>query len=174
MNISLLDHVRARRLQPDEAGVVTGTVGTAGATGATGTAGMPNSVRTRVLLVAATMSAASLLRHALWDRDLSIDVVPARDARWTLERHPNYDLVVLDLLSSGSRGDLVCRHVRDAGTTRPILVLGIGYPSEDPPALFDAGADGYIAEPIDLEELRARVDALLRRAALRLVRATPG
>lgn len=161
MNISLLERVRARRLQMEEAGVAMGRAGTA------------DRASTRILLIAGTTSAVSLLREALWDRNLSIDVVPARDARRTLERRHDYDLVVLDLLSSGSRGELICRHVRDAGTTRPVLVLGMGYSSEDPSALFDAGADAYVAEPIDFDELRARIDALLRRAAFRLIRAAP-
>lgn len=165
MMISLLGQVRARRLQTDEAGATPEPAGAPRPAGA---------VPTRVLLIAETMSATSLLRRALWDRGLTIDVVPPRDARRALEIGPDYNLVVLDLLSSRCRGDLVCRHMRDAASTSPILVLGTGYPSEDPSSLFDAGADAYVAEPIDFDELRARVDALLRRAYLRLVRATPG
>src|SRR5215213_11387202 len=74
------------------------------------------------------------------------------------------DAVVLDLLMPGMDGLDVCRHVRRTGSTLPVLMLtardGVG----DRVAGLDAGADDYVVKPFALEELLARVRALLRRA----------
>ncbi len=75
------------------------------------------------------------------------------------------DAVVLDVLMPGVDGLEVCRHVRRSGSTLPVLMLtardGVG----DRVAGLDAGADDYVVKPFALEELLARVRALLRRAA---------
>jgi two-component system, OmpR family, response regulator MprA len=75
------------------------------------------------------------------------------------------DAVVLDVLMPGMDGLDVCRHVRRTGNTLPVLMLtardGVG----DRVAGLDAGADDYVVKPFALEELLARVRALLRRAS---------
>ncbi|KAA9377054.1 response regulator transcription factor [Microbispora cellulosiformans] len=75
------------------------------------------------------------------------------------------DLMVLDVLMPGMDGIEVCRALRGDGNRLPVLMLtaldGIG----DKVAGLDAGADDYLVKPFALEELFARVRALLRRAA---------
>jgi len=75
------------------------------------------------------------------------------------------DAVVLDVLMPELDGLDVCRHVRRTGNAVPVLMLtardGVG----DRVAGLDAGADDYLVKPFALEELLARVRALLRRAA---------
>jgi len=74
------------------------------------------------------------------------------------------DAVVLDVLMPGIDGIEVCRYLRRTGNTTPVLMLtardGVG----DRVAGLDAGADDYLVKPFALEELLARVRALLRRA----------
>jgi two-component system, OmpR family, response regulator MprA len=75
------------------------------------------------------------------------------------------DAVVLDVLMPGIDGIEVCRYLRRTGNATPVLMLtardGVG----DRVAGLDAGADDYLVKPFALEELLARVRALLRRAS---------
>jgi two-component system KDP operon response regulator KdpE len=74
------------------------------------------------------------------------------------------DLVVLDLGLPDADGTTVVRRVRRDATT-PILVLSARDEEHDKVAALELGADDYVTKPFGLEELRARVAALLRRAA---------
>jgi two-component system KDP operon response regulator KdpE len=74
------------------------------------------------------------------------------------------DLVVLDLGLPDTDGTTVIRRVRRDGTT-PILILSARDEEHDKVAALELGADDYVTKPFGLDELRARVAALLRRAA---------
>ena len=87
--------------------------------------------------------------------------VAAATAAWE-RRRP--DVVVLDLGLPDQDGLVVIRHIRrDAAT--PILVLSARDRESDKVAALDLGADDYVTKPFGMVELRARIDALLRRAA---------
>ena len=73
------------------------------------------------------------------------------------------DVVVLDILMPGLDGLEVCRLLRAAGNDLPILMLTARDAVSDRVAGLDAGADDYLVKPFALEELRARIRALLRR-----------
>lgn len=75
------------------------------------------------------------------------------------------DLVVLDLGLPDMEGIEVCRRLR-TWTTVPILVLSARESEQEKTALLDAGADDYVTKPFGPGELRARVRAQLRRAAM--------
>lgn len=75
------------------------------------------------------------------------------------------DLMVLDVMMPYVGGLDVCRTLRDKKDMLPILVLTARDEIGDRVAGLDAGADDYLTKPFALEELRARVRALLRRAA---------
>src|SRR5437016_1546388 len=72
------------------------------------------------------------------------------------------DLVILDILMPGMDGLEVCRRLRAAGDT-PILLLTAKDEVQDRVRGLDSGADDYVVKPFALEELLARVRALLRR-----------
>ena len=74
------------------------------------------------------------------------------------------DAIVLDLLMPEMDGLELCRRVRGAGDQTPILVLTARDQVTDRVAGLDAGADDYLVKPFALEELRARLRALLRRS----------
>ncbi len=74
------------------------------------------------------------------------------------------DLVVLDLGLPDADGTSVIRRLRRDATT-PILILSARGEERDKVAALELGADDYVTKPFGLEELRARVAALLRRAA---------
>jgi len=74
------------------------------------------------------------------------------------------DAVVLDVLMPGVDGLEVCRRLRGAGLRTPILMLTARDAVADRVRGLDAGADDYLVKPFALDELRARLRALLRRA----------
>ncbi|MFH1104696.1 MAG: response regulator transcription factor [Actinomycetota bacterium] len=74
------------------------------------------------------------------------------------------DAIVLDVMMPGHDGMEVCRRVRAAGDSTPILMLTARHELSDRVAGLDAGADDYLVKPFALEELLARVRALLRRS----------
>ena len=76
-----------------------------------------------------------------------------------------YDAVILDLGLPKVDGVAVLQGWRRAGKTMPVLILTARDRWSDKVAGFDAGADDYVVKPFHIEELLARVRALLRRAA---------
>jgi two-component system, OmpR family, response regulator MprA len=72
--------------------------------------------------------------------------------------------MILDVLMPGVDGLEVCRRIRGTGSKLPVLMLTARTEVEDRVAGLDAGADDYVTKPFALEELLARVRALLRRA----------
>ncbi|WP_144113452.1 response regulator [Paraburkholderia sp. BCC1886] len=79
-----------------------------------------------------------------------------------LERQP-YDLLVLDLMMPGEDGLSVCRRLRAAGRTLPILMLTARGDPVDRVVGLEMGADDYMAKPFLPSELVARIRAMLRR-----------
>ncbi len=106
-----------------------------------------------------TLVAANLEAHGYQVRVAGTAADAAR--AWDAQRP---DLVVLDLGLPDADGATVIRRVRGDGTT-PILILSARHEETDKVAALELGADDYVTKPFGLEELRARVAALLRRAA---------
>jgi two-component system, OmpR family, response regulator MprA len=77
-----------------------------------------------------------------------------------------FDVVVLDVLMPGRSGIDVCRTLRAAGNRVPILILTARDTVPDRVAGLEAGADDYLVKPFALEELIARLRALLRRTTV--------
>jgi two-component system response regulator MprA len=75
------------------------------------------------------------------------------------------DVLVLDVLMPGLDGLETCRRLRELGDDTPILMLTARDAVADRVAGLDAGADDYLVKPFALEELLARLRALVRRAA---------
>ncbi|MBG0817215.1 response regulator transcription factor [Planomonospora sp. ID82291] len=82
-----------------------------------------------------------------------------------LEREP-YEVVLLDVMMPRLDGLTACRRLRAAGNHVPVLMLTARDAVGDRVSGLDAGADDYLVKPFELDELLARVRALLRRGAL--------
>ena len=95
------------------------------------------------------------------------DVVTARDGAEALSvvLNDNIEAIVLDVMMPIVDGLETCRRIRARGDTTPILILTARTEVSDRVAGLDAGADDYLVKPFALEELLARLRALLRRSA---------
>lgn len=117
----------------------------------------------RVLVVDDEVQIRHAVRRALQAR--GYEVALAADGEQGLaeaeDRSP--DLIVLDLNLPGMDGLEVCRRLR-AWTAIPILVLSVREDESDKVTALDLGADDYLTKPFGVDELLARVRALLRRA----------
>lgn len=120
-------------------------------------------MKAHILLVDDDRHITEVLRRSLAYEGYSVDVALRGDeALQKALQHPP-DLVVLDLMLPGIDGLEVCRRLRASGNQVPILMLTAKDSIPDRVAGLDIGADDYLVKPMELEELLARVRALLRR-----------
>lgn len=76
---------------------------------------------------------------------------------------PVYDVIILDIMLPGKDGVEVCRSLRNQRITTPILMLTARDALDDRVQGLDSGADDYLVKPFEVDELRARIRALMRR-----------
>jgi two-component system, OmpR family, response regulator MprA len=119
----------------------------------------------KILVVDDERAVRESLRRALELEGYEIELAgDGNEALSTLGRdEPQPDAVILDVLMPGLDGLEVCRRLRATGSRVPVLMLTARDEVENRVAGLDAGADDYVTKPFALEELLARVRALLRR-----------
>jgi two-component system copper resistance phosphate regulon response regulator CusR len=117
----------------------------------------------RILVVEDEPNAARVLAKGLREQAYAVDIADDGDAALQLALANEYDAVVLDLMLPRKDGLTVCRELRDAGNSVPILMLTAQDAVENRIAGLDCGADDYLVKPFDFRELLARIRALLRR-----------
>jgi two-component system, OmpR family, response regulator MprA len=118
----------------------------------------------KILVVDDERAVRESLRRALELEGYEIDLAgDGREALERLESEAQPDAVILDVLMPGVDGLEVCRRLRRSGSRLPVLMLTARDAVENRVAGLDAGADDYVTKPFALEELLARVRALLRR-----------
>jgi two-component system response regulator MprA len=121
----------------------------------------------KILVVDDERAVRESLRRALELEGYEVELAP--DGRAALERldadEDQPDAVILDVLMPGPDGLEVCRRLRKGGSRVPVLMLTARDEVESRVAGLDAGADDYVTKPFALEELLARLRALLRRTS---------
>ena len=118
----------------------------------------------RVLVVEDTPELARQLKQRLEGEGYPVDTAAdGEEGRFLGETEP-YDAVILDLGSPKVDGLTVLRSWRRAGMAVPVLILTARDAWNEKVQGIDAGADDYLAKPFSMEELLARVRALIRRA----------
>ena len=120
----------------------------------------------RVLIVEDEQSIVDILSFNLTKE--GYDTIEALDGptglQLALEQNP--DLVLLDLMLPGMSGFDVCRQIRQAGSTVPIVMLTAREEEDDKVRGLELGADDYITKPFKNRELMARVKANIRRMSM--------
>jgi two-component system response regulator MprA len=118
----------------------------------------------RILVVDDERAVRDALERALRLEGYEVSIAPdGQEALVSLARR-SVDAVVLDLLMPVLDGLETCRTLRRRGDATPVLLLTARHEVSDRVAGLDAGADDYLVKPFALEELLARLRALLRRS----------
>jgi DNA-binding response OmpR family regulator len=117
----------------------------------------------KILVVDDDVRLRDLLTRYLVEQGFEVRAIPdARDLDKRLQRDPPH-LVVLDLMLPGEDGLSVCRRLRGAGETVPIIMLTAKGEDVDRIVGLEMGADDYLPKPFNPRELVARIHAVLRR-----------
>lgn len=117
---------------------------------------------TKILIVEDEQNLARFIELELEHENYAIDI--EYDGKPGLEKAltNDYDLILLDLMLPNINGLEICRQVRQNKST-PIIIITAKSDTYDKVAGLDYGADDYIVKPFDIEELLARIRAMLRR-----------
>jgi DNA-binding response OmpR family regulator len=116
-----------------------------------------------ILVVEDEQRLARLLRRVLQEERQIVDLVHDGTTALELALGKTYDLIILDLMLPDLDGVQICKALRAENVMTPILMLTARGAVEDRVAGLNAGADDYLVKPFAMDELLARVNALLRR-----------
>ena len=119
----------------------------------------------RIAIVEDNESVAKGIAYRLEDRGHATDLIHDGAAADTFLQGDANDLVVLDINLPHLDGLSILRNLRARGDARPVLLLTAQGDVEARVTGLDAGADDYLTKPFDMDELEARIRALLRRRA---------
>ncbi|MFN0196645.1 MAG: response regulator transcription factor [Planctomycetaceae bacterium] len=118
----------------------------------------------RILIVEDEPDLLRAVRMFLEDEGYAVDVAADGEDGLTKSQLWNYDAVVLDLMLPKLDGWSVLKSLRKTKTT-PVLILSARDELKDRITGLDSGADDYLIKPFELDELSARIRALIRRSA---------
>ncbi len=117
----------------------------------------------RLLVVEDEPKLNRVLCQALREEAYAVDTAVDGEQGEELAEINDYDLIILDILLPKKDGIAVCTALRAVGNSTPILMLTARDAVEDRILGLDSGADDYVVKPFNIDELLARVRALLRR-----------
>ena len=116
-----------------------------------------------ILVVEDEQRLAFLLRRVLLEERHTVDLAHDGHTGLDLALSDTYDVVILDVMLPGLDGLEICRQMRAEHVMSPVLMLTARGAVEDRVTGLNVGADDYLTKPFAMEELLARINALLRR-----------
>lgn len=122
----------------------------------------------KILLIEDDSLITAPLVKALTEQHYVVDVAVDGEAGWELLESFTYDLVLMDVVLPKLDGISLCHRLRSQGNQTPVLLLTAQVATASKVTGLDAGADDYVAKPFNLQELLARIRALLRRGGAAL------
>lgn len=117
----------------------------------------------RLLVIEDERNVATALQSGLMAEGFNVDVAADGDTGFWMATEHAYGLVILDVMLPGRNGFQVCRDLRAAGDSTPILMLTAKGGEYDQAEGLDTGADDYLMKPFSFVVLLAHIRALLRR-----------
>jgi DNA-binding response OmpR family regulator len=119
----------------------------------------------RLLVVEDEKKISSLITRRLKEEGFEVDLLEDGSEVAPKAAVEPYDAMVLDIMLPGADGLTVLRRLRDGGIKSPVLLLSARGEVTERVAGLNLGADDYLAKPFAMDELVARVNALIRRAS---------
>ena len=117
----------------------------------------------RILVVEDNRRLNTSLKTSLEEDGYAVDVAFDGDEGEAYALAAPYDLILLDVMLPKKNGFDLCRDLRQQGINAPVLMLTARDAVDDRVDGLDSGADDYLVKPFSMNELRARLRALLRR-----------
>lgn len=121
----------------------------------------------KVLVVDDEPYISDLLAAALKFEGFDVDTASDGVTALAMVSATAYDILLLDVMLPDTTGTELCQRFRDMDITVPVLFLTARDATEDKVRGFEAGGDDYVTKPFNLDELVARMKAVLRRAGAR-------
>lgn len=118
----------------------------------------------RILLIEDEKRLSHFVKKGLTENGFAVDQAFDGEEGLYLAEHETYDVVVLDVMLPKMSGVEVCKKLRLLKKETPILMLTAKSELEDKLEGLDSGADDYLTKPFEFAELKARINALLRRS----------
>ncbi len=119
----------------------------------------------RILVVEDQKKIASFIQQGLAQHGFAVDVVHTGEEGFFNATTESYDAMVMDVMLPGRDGLSILKSLREKGLTLPVLILTARSELNERVQGLNAGADDYLTKPFYVEELVARMHALLRRAS---------
>ena len=119
----------------------------------------------RILIVEDEPDIALALEDDLKTEGYDVEVAPDGPTGSRRARETNWDLLLLDVMLPGKDGFEVCRELRRAGVTTPIIFLTARAQEAEKVLGLEMGGDDYVTKPFSPRELRARIKTVLRRVS---------
>lgn len=117
----------------------------------------------KILVVEDTEKLAKYVKQMLEEESYAVDIVGDGETAERRIMEGSYDAIILDIMLPEQDGLTTCKKIRTAGSIVPVLMLTAKGNVDDRIEGLDSGADDYLVKPFAMEELLARVRALLRR-----------
>ncbi len=117
----------------------------------------------KILLVEDEGKIANAVARGLKYEDFDVTIASDGEEALVLGKDEDFDCIILDRMLPLKEGVEVCKELRESNIKTPIIMLTAKSGVNDKVEGLDAGADDYLAKPFSLDELLARIRALLRR-----------
>lgn len=119
--------------------------------------------KTKLLLCEDDASLSSVLKEYLGNEDFEVDVCPDGEAGCEAFKKNEYDLCILDVIMPKKDGFALAEDIRNMNKHVPIIFLTARSMREDVVRGFNLGADDYLSKPFSMEELKLRIQSILKR-----------
>jgi DNA-binding response OmpR family regulator len=117
----------------------------------------------KILLVEDEQALGRILSERLRNEGYQVEIVSNGEGPFPLASAPSFDLIILDATLAGHSRIELCRDIREAGLTIPVLVLIARGQTAQTVRALNMGADDCVQGPLDISEVVARIEGLLRR-----------